>query len=81
MMDNQDTNIRKICRTCQSDADDMELIFENRENYDENLRIDEMLMECTSLQVNKNLCISLHYIRHTCLFRFCKIFLLQNKCY
>lgn len=64
-MENQEVNLKKICRTCQSDSSDMELIFQNGENYDENRRIDEMLMECTAIQVNK-------YFnrRDTCLFRF-----------
>lgn len=51
-MDNQEIELKKICRTCQSESDDMESLFVNSQKLDDSPRIDEMLMACTSLQVN-----------------------------
>ncbi|KAB0798773.1 hypothetical protein PPYR_06653 [Photinus pyralis] len=51
-MENVEYDLSKICRVCKSEAACMAYVFVNEENDDGGPRIDEMLMACTSVEVN-----------------------------
>lgn len=50
-MNYQELDTEKICRTCMSQVDVMRSIFSIDEAAGETIRLNDMLMSCTTLQV------------------------------
>lgn len=52
-MNYQELDIEKICRTCMSQVDVTRSIFSIDETAGETVTLNDMLMSCTSVQVNQ----------------------------
>lgn len=52
-MDNCEYDFNRICRACKNESSDMCSVFNTTEATGRNARLDEMLMACASVQVNK----------------------------
>lgn len=52
-MDTCEYDFNRICRACKNESNDLCSVFNRSEALGRNARLDEMLMACTSIQVNK----------------------------
>lgn len=52
-MDTCEYDFNRICRACKNESSDLCSVFNSSDSTEHNARLDEMLMACASVQVNK----------------------------